>query len=126
VEFSSVRDPVMFQRILDAADYWFGYSDDSSAGSYDPAWECFVVVINDQANGANAVGAGDGEVPSTRELDHSRARGQIHCRGVPTSTHSQPKRASPRPSLRRSIAQWDCFAPPLLEKLPCVANARTS
>jgi hypothetical protein len=53
----------MFQRFLDAADYWFGYSDDSSAGSYDPARECFVVVVDDQAGGANAAGAGDGEVP---------------------------------------------------------------
>jgi hypothetical protein len=29
-EFSCVLDPMMFQRFLDAADYWFGYSDDSS------------------------------------------------------------------------------------------------
>jgi hypothetical protein len=35
-DFSGVSDPVMFRRFLDAADYWFGYSDDSSAGSYDP------------------------------------------------------------------------------------------
>jgi hypothetical protein len=52
----------MFQRFLDAADYWFGYSDNSSAGSYDPTRECFVVVVDDQANGANA-GAGDREAP---------------------------------------------------------------
>jgi hypothetical protein len=50
-DFSGVPDPVMFRRFLDATDYWFGYSDDSSAGSYDPAWECCVVV--------------DGENPST-------------------------------------------------------------
>jgi hypothetical protein len=62
-DFSSVLDPVMFQRFLDATDYWFGYSDDSSAGSYDPACECFVVVVDDQADGANAAGAGDGEAP---------------------------------------------------------------
>jgi hypothetical protein len=62
-DFSGVPDPVMFQRFLDAADYWFGYSDDSSAGSYDPARECFVVVVDDRANGANAAGAGDGEAP---------------------------------------------------------------
>jgi hypothetical protein len=37
----------MFQRFLDVADYWFGYSDDSSAGSYDPARECLVVVVDD-------------------------------------------------------------------------------
>jgi hypothetical protein len=46
-DFSGVPDPVMFQRFLDAADYWFGYSDDSSAGSYDPARECFVVVVDE-------------------------------------------------------------------------------
>jgi hypothetical protein len=53
---------VMFQRFLDAADYWFGYSD-SSTGSYDPARECFVVVVDNQANGPNAAGAGNGEAP---------------------------------------------------------------
>jgi hypothetical protein len=46
-DFSGVPDPVMFQRFLDAADYWFGYSDDSSARSYDPARECFIVVADD-------------------------------------------------------------------------------
>jgi hypothetical protein len=58
-----VPDPVMFQRFLDAADYWFGYSDNFSTGSYDPARECFVVIANDQANAVNATEAGDGEVP---------------------------------------------------------------
>jgi hypothetical protein len=62
-DFSGVPDPVMFQRFLDAADYWFGCSDDSSAGSYDPARECFVVVVDDQADGTNVAGAGDGEAP---------------------------------------------------------------
>jgi hypothetical protein len=62
-DFSGVPDPVMFQRFLDVADYWFGYSDDSSAGSYDPPRECFVVVVDDQADCANAVGASDGETP---------------------------------------------------------------
>jgi hypothetical protein len=38
-DFSGVPDSVMFQRFLDVADYWFGYSDTSSAGSYDPALE---------------------------------------------------------------------------------------
>jgi hypothetical protein len=46
-DFSDMSDPVMFQRFLDALDYCFGCSDDSSAGSYDPARECFVVVVND-------------------------------------------------------------------------------
>jgi hypothetical protein len=58
-----VPDPVIFWRFLDATDYWFGYSDDSSAGSYDPARECCVVITNDQANAANVAEAGDGEVP---------------------------------------------------------------
>jgi hypothetical protein len=49
-DFSGVPDLVMFRRFLDAADYWFGYSDDSSAGSYDPARECCVLITNDQAN----------------------------------------------------------------------------
>jgi hypothetical protein len=62
-DFSGVSDPVVFQRFLDAAAYWFGYSDDSSAGSYDPARECFVVVVDDQADDANAAGAGDEEAP---------------------------------------------------------------
>jgi hypothetical protein len=62
-DFSDVPDLVMFQRFLDVADYWFGYSDDSSAGSYNPARECFVVVVDDQADGTNAAVAGDGEAP---------------------------------------------------------------
>jgi hypothetical protein len=62
-DFSSVPDPMMFRWFLDATDYWFGYSDNSSAGSYDPTRECFVVLANDQANAANAAEAGDGEVP---------------------------------------------------------------
>jgi hypothetical protein len=53
----------MFRRFLDATDYWFGYSDNSNAGSYDPARVCFVVLTNDQANATNAAEAGDGEVP---------------------------------------------------------------
>jgi hypothetical protein len=61
-DFSGVPDPVMFLRFLDAADYWFSYSNNSSAGSYDPMWECFVVIANDQANTANAPEAGNGEV----------------------------------------------------------------
>jgi hypothetical protein len=62
-DFSGVPDPVMFRRFIDAINYWFGYSDDSSAGSYDPARECYVVIANDPANATGAAGAGDGEVP---------------------------------------------------------------
>jgi hypothetical protein len=52
----------MFRCFLDATDYWFGCSDDSSTGSYDPARECCVVIANDPDNATGAVGAGDGEV----------------------------------------------------------------
>jgi hypothetical protein len=52
----------MFRRFLDATDYWFGCSDDSSTGSYDAARECCVVIANDPANATGALGAGDGEV----------------------------------------------------------------
>jgi hypothetical protein len=62
-DFFGVPDPVMFRRFLDTTDYWFGYSDDSSAGSYDPAWECCVVIANDPANATGAAGASDVEVP---------------------------------------------------------------
>jgi hypothetical protein len=56
-DFSGVPDMVMFQRFLDAANYWFGCSDDSSTGSYDLAHECFV------DDHANAVEADDGDAP---------------------------------------------------------------
>jgi hypothetical protein len=49
-DFSSVPDPVMFHRFLYATDYWFGCSDDSSIGSYDPTRECFVVVADEHAD----------------------------------------------------------------------------
>jgi hypothetical protein len=61
-DFSGVPDPVMFRRFLDTTDYWFGCSDDSSTGSYDPARECYVVAANDPADATGAVGAGDGEI----------------------------------------------------------------
>jgi hypothetical protein len=51
----------MFQRFLDVADYWFGCSDDSSIGSYDPARECFMVVVDEHANDTNR--AGDKDAP---------------------------------------------------------------
>jgi hypothetical protein len=56
----------MFRRFLDAADYWFGYSNTSSTEGYDPACECFMVGIGSVVDGMNAMGAGDGEDPWTR------------------------------------------------------------
>jgi hypothetical protein len=61
-DFSSVPGLVMFRRFLDATNYWFGCSNDSSTGSYDPARECCVVITNDPANATGAAGVGDGEV----------------------------------------------------------------
>jgi hypothetical protein len=75
-DFSGVPDPVMFRRFLDATDYWFGYSDDSSAGSYDPARECCVVTTNDPANATGATGTSDGELPLSWGLDRAWLRGQ--------------------------------------------------
>jgi hypothetical protein len=66
-DFSGVPDPVMFQRFLNAGDYWFVYADTSSTGSYDPARECFMVAIGDEVDDARSVGAGDGEPPGTQE-----------------------------------------------------------
>jgi hypothetical protein len=62
-DFSGMPDPVMFQRFHDAADYWFGCSDDSSTGSYDPARECFMVAIGDLVDSKSVAGASDGEAP---------------------------------------------------------------
>jgi hypothetical protein len=76
-DFSSVPDPVMFQWFLNVADYWFGCSDDSSAGSYDPARECFMVAIGDLADGANVAGAGKGEAPRIWGRAHLGTQGQI-------------------------------------------------
>jgi hypothetical protein len=60
--------------------------------------------------------------PGTRELVYPRTRDRARPpprrRGALTSTRSWLKRASLRPSWRRSTARYDCFAPPLLEKLP--------
>jgi hypothetical protein len=120
-DFSGVPDLVMFRRFLDVADYWFDYSDDSSAGSYDPAQECCVLIANNPANAADAAGAGDGEVPPA--LGNGP---RLHHRGGPTSTHSWPKHTSSRPSWWKSTTRCGCFAPLSREKPPCVANARAS
>jgi hypothetical protein len=91
-DFSGVPDTVMFQRFLDAVDYWFDYSDNSSTGSHAPARECFVVIVNDQANVANAAEAGDREVPfNTGTGPHQGAAPSApppHRRGALTSMRS--------------------------------------
>jgi hypothetical protein len=53
----------MFQRFLDATYYWFGCSDNSSIRSHDPTCDCFVVVVDEHADGTNGAGVGDGDAP---------------------------------------------------------------
>jgi hypothetical protein len=121
-DFSGVPDLVMFRRFLDATDYWFGYSDDSSAGSYDPARECCVVITSNQANTADAAEAGEERFPSVRGLDRAWLRGQAplppHRRGGPASMRSWSKHASLRPSSRRNTARCGCFESPSPGKPP--------
>jgi hypothetical protein len=129
-DFSGVPDPVMFRRFLDATDYWFGYSDDSSIGSYDPARGCCVVIANDPANATGATGAGDGELPPSLGTGSRLAAGPSAPPPSPPtgpiSTRSWPKRVSSRPSWQKSTAPCGCFAPPWRGKPPRVANARAS
>jgi hypothetical protein len=129
-DFSGVPDPVMFQRFLDAADYWFGCSDDSSAGSYDFSCECFMVAIGDLVDGTSVAGAGDGETPQNPGTGVPRTQGQVHlppCRqGAPTSMPSWLKRASSWLSSQRSTARCVCYASPLLERPLHAANACAS
>jgi hypothetical protein len=77
----------MFRRFLDATDYWFGCPDDSSAGSYDPARECCIVIANDPANAADVAGAGDGEVPPALGAGSRLAAG-------PSAPPSSPSRGA--------------------------------
>jgi hypothetical protein len=119
----------MFRRFLDATDYWFGYSENSSAGSYDPVRECFVMLANDQANAANVAKSGDGEVPPRPENWTTPGCGAkraspLTAEGGVTSTRSWLKRASSKPNSRRSTAQCGYFVPPSPEKPPHAASAR--
>jgi hypothetical protein len=97
-DFSGLPDPVMFRRFLDATDYWFGYSDDSSAGSYDPARECCIVIANDQANTTNATEAGDGEVAPG--LGNWTAHGCGAKRPSPLTTEGGRRQRAVGPSAR--------------------------
>jgi hypothetical protein len=119
-DFSGVPNPVMFQQFLDAADYWFGYSNTSSAGSHDPARECFVVAFGDEVDGASSAGAGDGEPPRDPGPSAPRNPGPSAPPPrqwvAPTSTRSWPKRASSRQRSRRNTARYVSCVPPSLGK----------
>jgi hypothetical protein len=115
-DFSGVPDPVMFQRFLDATDYWFGYSEDSSAGSYDTAQECFVVLANDQANAANAAEANDGDVPPGPEAGPHQGAG-------PSAPPSSPPRGA---DINAQLAQARELEAKLAEKYRAVRLLRAS
>jgi hypothetical protein len=116
-DFSGVPDPVMFQRFLDAADYWFGYSDDSSAGSYDPAArECFVVVTSDQANAVNMAGAGDEQAPQNPGAG-------LHQGAGPSAPPTSPPRGT---SINAQLAQARELEAKLTEEYRAVRLLRAS
>jgi hypothetical protein len=57
----------MFQRFLDAANYWLGCSDGSSARSYVPAREYFMVAIGDLVDGTSVAGLATEKPPKPRD-----------------------------------------------------------
>jgi hypothetical protein len=115
-DFSGVPDPVIFRRFLDAANYWFGYSDDSSAGSYDPARECCVVIANNPANSADAAGVGDGEVPPSLGTGPRLAAG-------PSAPPPSPPRGA---DINAQLAQARELEAKLAEEYRTVRLLRTS
>jgi hypothetical protein len=127
-----VPDPVMFRRFLDATDYWFSYSDNSSAGSYDPARGCFVVLANNQANSANAAEAGDGGVPPGPGTGPRQGAGQSALPSSPprgadiNAQLAQARELEAKLSSRTSTTRCGCFEPPSLGKPPRAANERVS
>jgi hypothetical protein len=115
-DFSGVSDPVMFRRFLDATDYWFSCSDDSSAGSYDPTRECCVVIANDPANATGAAGAGDGEVPPALGTGSRLAAG-------PSATPPSPPRGA---DINAQLAQARELEAKLAEEYRTVRLLRAS
>jgi hypothetical protein len=106
----------MFRRFLDATDYWFGYSDDSSAGSYYPARECCVVITNDQANAVNATEAANGEVPPSPGTGPRQGAG-------PSAPHSSPPRGA---DVNAQLAQARELEAKLAEEYRAVRLLRAS
>jgi hypothetical protein len=115
-DFSGVPDPVMFRWFLDATDYWFGCSNDSSAGSYDPVRKCCVVITNDPANAADVAGAGDGEVPPALGTGSRLAAG-------PSAPPSSPPRGA---DINAQLAQERELEAKLAEEYRTVRLLRAS
>jgi hypothetical protein len=115
-DFSSMPDPVMFQRFLNTADYWFGCSDDSSAGSYAPTRECFMVAIGDLADSANVAGASNGEAPQNPGTSAPRNPG-------PSVPPTPPTRGT---DINAQLAQARELEAKLAEEYRTVRQLRTS
>jgi hypothetical protein len=77
-DFFSVPDPVMFQWFLDAAGYWFGCSDDSSAGSYDQHASASWCLSMTRPSARVWHGPATEKPPKTRGRAHPETRGQAH------------------------------------------------
>jgi hypothetical protein len=115
---------MMLQLFLDAVDYWFGYSDDSSIGSYDPARECFVVVVDEHDDGAN--GAGDGDIAAqlaqARELKAKLTEEYQQVRLLratitgEASTHGERAREAGRQARKRINADFNVDNPHTLPR----------
>jgi hypothetical protein len=75
-DFSSVPDPVMFQQFLDAADYWFDCSNDSSARSYNPATSASWWSSMTRPTALTWRGSATERPPKTRRRAHPGTRGQ--------------------------------------------------
>jgi hypothetical protein len=115
-DFSGMPNPLMFQRFLDATDYWFGCSDDSSAGSYDPTRECFMVAISDLVDGTGVAGAGDGEDPQNPGASAPRNPG-------PSAPPTSPARGT---DINVQLAQACKLEAKLAEEYRAVRLLRTS
>jgi hypothetical protein len=84
-DFSGVPDTVMFRRLLDATNYWFGYSDNSSAGSYDPRRSASSCLPTTKRMPRTWQKSATERFPPSWELDRTRVQGQArlppHRRG---------------------------------------------
>jgi hypothetical protein len=115
----------MFQRFLDVVDYWFGCSYDSSAGSYDPAREYFVVVVDDQADSTNVARAGDGEAPQNLGTGVPRNPGPSAPPTLPTRATDINAQLAQARELEAKLAEEYCVVRLLRASIAGEASARS-
>ena len=72
-DYSGLQDAEAFRQFQATADYCLAYSEDSSAGDYDPSRECFVIAIDEQADGGTGAhdAAGRGDPGASRQAGTS-------------------------------------------------------